>query len=78
LHSDTIIDILSIDVEGHDYEVLLGLDFSLYKPQIICVEIHDFDIQKQNENNVVKYLIEINIKSNISILLMSFLKEYNL
>ncbi|MEN6306411.1 MAG: FkbM family methyltransferase [Anaerohalosphaeraceae bacterium] len=32
------VDLLSIDAEGHDFEVLEGLDFSQYKPQLIVVE----------------------------------------
>lgn len=31
-------DFLSVDAEGHDLDVLMGLDFSLYKPQMILVE----------------------------------------
>ena len=32
------INFLKIDVEGHESEVLLGLNFNLYTPQIICIE----------------------------------------
>lgn len=32
------IGLLSIDAEGHDLEVLLGLDFEQYRPQLIVVE----------------------------------------
>lgn len=31
-------DLLSIDVEGMDYEILSSLDFSQYRPVVICVE----------------------------------------
>ena len=37
---DRAIDLLSIDVEGHEKEVLLGLDFERYRPDLILVEIH--------------------------------------
>ena len=37
------IDFLSIDVEGHEFQVLSGLDFSLYRPRMIAVEIHDLE-----------------------------------
>ncbi|MHB8057203.1 MAG: FkbM family methyltransferase [Desulfuromonadaceae bacterium] len=33
-----VIDFLSVDAEGHDLDVLKGLDFSIYKPQLIVVE----------------------------------------
>ena len=34
----TDVDLLSIDSEGHDFEVLKGLDFSRFNPQLIVVE----------------------------------------
>ena len=33
-------ELLNIDVEGHEYEVLKGLNFKKFKPKIITVEIH--------------------------------------
>lgn len=41
-YKDRPIDLLSIDVEGHDLQVLKGLDFERYRPDIIAVE---FDAQ---------------------------------
>ena len=35
------IDLLDIDVEGADLKVLQGLTFEKFKPELICVEIHD-------------------------------------
>ena len=35
------VDLLSIDAEGHDVEVLEGLDFSQHKPQLVVVEYRD-------------------------------------
>ncbi|MEP7149353.1 MAG: FkbM family methyltransferase [Acidobacteriota bacterium] len=35
------IDLLSIDVEGHDLQVLRGLDLTKYRPKLIIIEIHD-------------------------------------
>lgn len=29
---------ISIDVEGWDYEILASIDFTLYKPDVICIE----------------------------------------
>ena len=34
------IDLLNIDVEGHEIEVLNGSDFTLFRPKIITIEIH--------------------------------------
>jgi len=54
------IDILSIDVEGHDFEVLLGLDLNYYSPTIICIEIHNFNLINFEKDKIVKYLEEYN------------------
>ena len=50
---DIKIDLLDIDVEGTDFFVLQGLNFSKFKPELICVEIHDQNIK---ENKVFKFL----------------------
>jgi hypothetical protein len=34
------IDLLNIDVEGHELELLRDFDFARYRPRCICVEIH--------------------------------------
>lgn len=39
---DQEIDLLSIDVEGHDFEVISSIDLSKYKPYLIVIEMHDF------------------------------------
>lgn len=43
------IDLLSVDVEGHDLNVLRGLDFNRYRPRVILVEIHNFNMDSDNE-----------------------------
>ena len=59
------IDFLNIDVEGAEIEVLNGIDFKMYKPRIICIEIleaHYFKKKNRNsdllKNNVYKFLIQ--------------------
>lgn len=50
-----IIDFLSLDVEGLDYEILSAVDFDTYRPRIICVEfnndVHKNDITQLLEKN---------------------------
>ena len=52
----TKIDFLNIDVEGHDYEVLKGIDFLNIKPKIICIEIdnHEKNLSKESIENYLK------------------------
>lgn len=40
------IDMLSIDVEGHELDVLLGLDLERWTPRLIMLEDHVSDLQK--------------------------------
>lgn len=40
-HDITHIDFLSVDAEGHDYDILLGLDLDVYRPWYILVEVMD-------------------------------------
>ena len=55
------IDFLSVDTEGKDLEVLKSLDFVIYKPKYICVEIwgeekiKNFNLKK---NSTYKFLIK--------------------
>ena len=50
------IDFLNIDVEGHDYEVLKGINFLNIKPKIICIEIdnHEKNFSKESIQNYLK------------------------
>ena len=68
MYKNKIIDFLSIDVEGHELEVLKGLNFEKYKPKVIVVEYLDLtakklEIKNLNINNVLKselYLFMMN------------------
>lgn len=48
------VDLLSVDVEGHDLQVLKGLDFEKYRPKVVIIEIHD--LHTVSENEVCRYL----------------------
>ncbi|WP_170234217.1 FkbM family methyltransferase [Segetibacter aerophilus] len=50
------IDFLTIDVEGHDFEVLISLDFERYHPELILIEIHDFNIKNYETNKLLQFL----------------------
>lgn len=34
------VDLINIDVEGHEYEILRTFDFARFRPRCLCVEIH--------------------------------------
>ena len=50
-YSGKKIDFLNIDVQGYDYKVLKSLNFKVYKPKYICVEI-----QFVNKNKIMNFL----------------------
>jgi FkbM family methyltransferase len=53
------IDLLSIDVEGHDFEVLQSIDLNKYRPSLIIVEDLGHwcdDLSNIYENKFVRYL----------------------
>ena len=45
------IDFLNIDVEGADFDVLNSLDFNIYRPKIICIEI----IEKVTDSKIYSF-----------------------
>lgn len=54
----TRFDLLSIDCEGHDYEVVQSLDFDVYRPRVIAVEMHGFDLDLKDKYPIPAYLHE--------------------
>lgn len=55
-------DLLTIDVEGHDFEVLSSLDLAKYNPQLIVIEMHGFQLDRPNESLIYRYLAQNNYK----------------
>jgi FkbM family methyltransferase len=47
-------DLISIDVEGLDYDILTSMNFEKYRPMVICVETLTY-----SENNTQRKLTEI-------------------
>ena len=54
-YKNSKIDFLDIDVEGADLKVLEGLSFEKFKPELICVEIHEKEI---SESKIYKFLVD--------------------
>ena len=51
------IDLLDIDVEAVDLKVLQGLSFEKFKPELICIEIHEKNLK---ESQTFKFLKDYN------------------
>jgi FkbM family methyltransferase len=49
-------DFLSIDVEGHDFEVITSINLVEYKPKLIVIEMRKFSFEHIRSNNIVAYL----------------------
>lgn len=56
----TEIDFLSIDVEGLDFEVLQSLNFNVYKPRVILIEILTSNLEDIAKHEIVDYLKKFN------------------
>lgn len=50
--------LLTVDCEGHDHEVLQSLDFDAYRPRVISVEMHGYDLERQEPGVIPAYLRE--------------------
>lgn len=56
----TEIDLLSLDVEGKEYEILKRIDLNRYRIKIICIEVVDYKTGGNNEvsSELVHYMRE--------------------
>jgi FkbM family methyltransferase len=52
------IDLLSIDIEGMDFDIIQSLDFKRFNPEFIIIEMHKFSLEKANDNQVYLFLKE--------------------
>ncbi|HTZ18833.1 MAG TPA: FkbM family methyltransferase [Dissulfurispiraceae bacterium] len=55
-YRDRQIDLLSIDAEGHDFNVLKSLDIDLYRPKLILIEHLTADIDNILKCEIYSYL----------------------
>lgn len=64
------INFLSIDVEGHEFEVIKSIDLNRYSPEIILIEF------MEKKNNEIKFYNQ-NINSIINSDLYNYMTKYN-
>ena len=55
-YKDKVIDLLSVDAEGHDLQVLQSLDFDRYAPKMIAVETHEVTLDALQKDPLFDYL----------------------
>ena len=53
LPENSVIDFLSIDVEGHEFQVLKSIDLIKYKPKVILLESHLFKLENYANDVIV-------------------------
>jgi FkbM family methyltransferase len=51
-------ELLSIDVEGHDFRALRSAQLDRYRPKLIIIELHDIDLGQIDQHDVTKYCRE--------------------
>jgi len=56
LRPETVIDFISIDVEGHQYQVIISNDWSIYRPKVLLIEILSNSVKNLASNSTVKYI----------------------
>ncbi|GAB3793493.1 hypothetical protein GCM10028819_05230 [Spirosoma humi] len=62
LPANTSIDLLSIDVEGHDYNVLNSINLNKFRPKLIVIEMHSFNLAHPLDNIIYRKMIECNYR----------------
>jgi hypothetical protein len=50
-------DLLSIDIEGHEEEVLASLDLNEFQPELIVIEPHEPDLLSIAEHTITRRLL---------------------
>jgi len=54
---ETEIDLLTIDVEGHELPVLQSLNFQVYKPKVLVIELHQEQIEDILKTELYEFII---------------------
>ena len=62
LPKNTEITFMSIDTEGHEYNILKSNDWSRYRPKVLLVEIEGKTVLESQQSEIVAFLESINYK----------------
>ena len=58
-----IIDFLNLDVENTEKDVLKSLNFNIYKPKLVCIEIHFNKLRDLKFNKTYQFLLKKGYKT---------------
>ena len=50
------IDLMNIDIEGLDFEAIQSNDWAKYRPKLLCVETHHFNINQPTDNPTFRFM----------------------
>src|SRR5262249_14650029 len=53
------IDLMNIDVEGLDFEALESNDWQKYRPKLLCVETHHFNVNAPSGNKTFQFMADV-------------------
>jgi FkbM family methyltransferase len=72
----THVNYLSVDIEGYDKEAILAFDLHRHRPDVICVELHKFDVHTLARLPIVRHLSEAGYHLySISVLSITFVRK---
>lgn len=56
-HGETVaVDLINLDVEGHEFEILRTFDFARFHPRCLCIEIHAATLAQLHDNPTFQLL----------------------
>ncbi|MGE4511448.1 MAG: FkbM family methyltransferase [Sulfurimonadaceae bacterium] len=60
MHTKTVPNLISLDIEGFDYLVLKSFDFSKYRPEVFCIETLSYteDNSEVKLNSIIELMLE--------------------
>jgi hypothetical protein len=56
LPAGTTIDLLNIDIEGFDHQAVESNDWQRYRPRLVCIETHNFNVNAPSDNPTFKHM----------------------
>ncbi len=72
----THVNYLSVDIEGYDEQAILAFDLDRHRPDVVCVELHRYDVMSLAENPVVRHLNDAGYHPfAINIMSFTFVRE---